>query len=64
MNTQTIENLELRVAQLKNQMDGLLSTPGLTAAQKEAVTLGHRMTIDEIQSRLDSLKRGEADPLG
>jgi hypothetical protein len=58
----TIENLEFRVAQLQKQMDGLLSTPGLTAAQKEAVTLGHKMTIDELQTRIDALKAGQPDP--
>jgi polysaccharide deacetylase 2 family uncharacterized protein YibQ len=58
-----IETLELRVAQIKNQMEALLQIAS-TDAQKQAVTLGHQMTIDEIQTRINALKAGESDPWG
>jgi len=58
-----IAGLESRVEELRLQMNALLAKP-ISEAQKEAVRLGHQMTIDEIQGRIDALKRGEPDPLG
>ena len=56
-----IAGLEERVAGLQAQMNALLAKP-ISEAQKEAVTLGHQMTIDEMQERIDALKSGEPDP--
>jgi beta-phosphoglucomutase-like phosphatase (HAD superfamily) len=59
--TEKIAGLENRVEQLRLQMKRLLQVAS-TPAQKEAVTLGHQMTIDEFQERIDALKGGEPDP--
>ena len=59
--TEKIAGLENRIAGLKAQMAALLAKP-ISEAQKEAVTLGHQMSIDEFQERIDALKSGEPDP--
>jgi uncharacterized protein with PhoU and TrkA domain len=56
-----IAGLENRVEQLRLQMKRLLQVAS-NEAQKEAVTLGHQMTIGEFQERIDALKNGEPDP--
>ena len=58
-----IAGLEERIAGLQSQMDTLLAKP-ISEAQKEAVTLGHQMSINEFQERIDALKNGEPDPWG
>jgi hypothetical protein len=58
-----IKQIEDRIAGLKAQMERLLATP-LTPAQREAVVMGHQMTIDEFNERLDALRKGEPDPYG
>ena len=59
--SEKIAGLENRIAGLKAQMTALLAKP-ISEAQKEAVTLGHQMSIDEFQERIDALKSGEPDP--
>ena len=59
-----IKHLESRIAGLTSQMEMLLTTPGLTAAQREAVISGHQMTIDEFNERLAALRVGQPDPYG
>jgi hypothetical protein len=61
--TEKIAGLESRVEQLRFQMKRLLQVAS-TEEQKQAVTLGHQMTIDEFQQRIDALKSGETDPWG
>ena len=56
-----IAGLEERIAGLQSQMNALLAKP-ISEVQKEAVALGHQMTIEEFQDRIDALKRGEPDP--
>jgi hypothetical protein len=56
-----IAGLENRVEQLRLQMKRLLQVAS-TPEQKEAVSLGHQMTIGEFQDRIDALKSGESDP--
>jgi hypothetical protein len=56
-----IAGLENRAEQLRLQMKRLLQVAS-TPEQKEAVTLGHQMTIQEFQERIDALKSGEPDP--
>lgn len=60
--SEKISALEKRIAKLREQMDYLLSTPGLTPSQRDAVTTGHQMNIDEIEDRISHLKRGLPDP--
>jgi len=59
--TEKIAGLENRVEQLRLQMKRLLQVAS-NEAQKQAVTLGHQMTIDEFKERIDALKSGEPDP--
>jgi hypothetical protein len=61
--TEKIAGLESRVEQLRLQMRRLLQVAS-TDEQKKAVTLGHQMTIDEFQERIDALKGGLPDPWG
>jgi len=59
--TEKIAGLENRVEQLRLQMKRLLQVAS-NEAQKQAVTLGHQMTIDEFKERIAALKSGEPDP--
>lgn len=52
-----------RIVGLQVQMKELLAKP-ISEAQKEAVNLGHQMSIDEFQERINALEMGEPDPWG
>ena len=56
-----IAGIEERIAGLQAQMKTLLGR-SISEEQKQAVALGHQMTIEEFQDRIDALKRGEPDP--
>ena len=57
-----IKALEERVANLKAQMQMLLDRPDITQAQRDAVSMGHGMMIEEIEERLACLRSGKPDP--
>jgi hypothetical protein len=59
--TEKIAGLERRIEQVRLQMNRLLQV-AIDESQKRAVTLGHQMTIEEFQSRIDALKAGQPDP--
>jgi hypothetical protein len=49
-----ITDLERRISEIQTQMETMLSMPGLTAAQKQAVKDGHQMMIGELREKIQA----------